>query len=138
MTSYALAILGGVLIGVSATLLMALNGRVAGVSGITAGLLSLKGLPADWPWRLAFVAGLIIAPLAVMRFHVLPPATFPVGMPGLTLAGLLVGIGTVTGNGCTSGHGVCGLARLSPRSAVATAVFIVAGMLTVFFIRHVF
>jgi len=131
------SLFGGVLIGLSAVGFMLLNGRIAGVSGITAGLLSLSGRDPDRGWRLAFVAGLIAAPLGLGLLGVVrSDVTFVVPLPVMLLAGVLVGFGTVLGNGCTSGHGVCGMARLSPRSLVATAVFMAAGILTTFIVHH--
>lgn len=132
------SLLGGALIGLSAAFLMALNGRVAGISGITAGLLSWEKPGPDAGWRLAFVVGLILAPplLAAAGLFV-APIVFVVPMPLMIVAGLLVGFGTVLGNGCTSGHGVCGIARLSGRSLAATAVFMIAGMATVYVMRHI-
>jgi uncharacterized membrane protein YedE/YeeE len=123
---------GGALIGIAAAMLALLNGRIAGVSGIVGGLLAPRR--ADVGWRLAFVAGLLAAPLA-MAFHSVAPR-IEAGSGMLIVAGLLVGLGTSYGSGCTSGHGVCGLSRLSPRSLVATAAFMVAGMATVFLARH--
>jgi uncharacterized membrane protein YedE/YeeE len=137
MHPYLLATLGGVLIGLSAVLLMGFSGRIAGISGIVGGLLPPK--PAeDRTWRLAFILGLVLAPL-LMR---LATGDSGVGAPvaGLSVllpAGLLVGIGTALGNGCTSGHGICGMARLSPRSAVAVACFVATAAATVFVMRHV-
>jgi len=126
---------GGVLIGTAAAMLLLLNGRIAGVSGIVGGLVAPRR--SDIAWRVAFVLGLLAAPAAwrlaggglVMRFDT--------GFGTLALAGLLVGIGTSYGSGCTSGHGVCGLSRLSPRSLVATVTFMLAGFATVFVVRHV-
>jgi len=127
---------GGILIGIAAALLLLLNGRIAGISGILGGLLSpLKG---DIGWRLAFIVGLVAAPLLYSLFAVLPAVRIDAGAGTLLLAGLLVGIGTRYGSGCTSGHGVCGLSRLSPRSAVATVALMAAGFATVFVLRHVF
>jgi uncharacterized membrane protein YedE/YeeE len=127
---------GGLLIGLSAALLVAFNGRIAGISGILGGLLRLpKG---DVAWRLAFLLGLVAAPLAYSLFAALPAVTVEAGTPTLIVAGLLVGIGTRYGSGCTSGHGVCGLSRLSPRSLAATAAFMLAGFATVFVVRHLF
>ena len=125
---------GGALIGAAAAMLLLLNGRVAGISGIVGGLLAPRR--ADLAWRLAFVAGLLAAP-AFWAYAA--PAVVPrieAGFGALALAGLLVGAGTGYGSGCTSGHGVCGLARLSPRSLVATAAFMGAGFATVFLLRH--
>ncbi len=129
---------GGVLIGLAAVALMLLNGRIAGISGITAGLLSVSGGAPGRGWRLAFVGGLIAAPLCLAFFEGPPAMTISGPLPVMALAGFLVGFGTVLGNGCTSGHGVCGIARLSPRSLAATAAFMAAGMATVFLVRHIF
>jgi uncharacterized protein len=130
------ALVGGALIGLSAVALMAFAGRIAGVSGIAARLLppfSDEGLAG----RIAFIAGLVAAP-AVMRLATgeLPPQAFETGGALLALAGLLVGFGSVWGSGCTSGHGVCGISRLSPRSLVATLVFMATGFATTFIVRH--
>ena len=129
------ALSGGVLIGVAAVLLMAALGRVAGISGIAAGLLDRAG---DRTWRLAFVIGLLAAPLlfGVLRGDNGVGAP-QVAWPWMALAGLLVGLGTRLGSGCTSGHGVCGIARFSPRSLVATATFMALGIITVGVVRHV-
>ena len=129
------ALAGGALIGLAATVLIVANGRIAGVSGIVEGLLR----PA-WPdaqWRLAFLAGLVVAPLLYTVVAALPEIIVRAGYPTLVVAGLLVGVGTRYGGGCTSGHGVCGLSRLSPRSLVATLAFMAAGFATVFVVRHV-
>ena len=125
---------GGLLIGVAAAMLLLLNGRVAGISGIVGGLLAPRR--ADIAWRLAFVGGLFAAPLVmgILGQDVVP--RIDAGFATLVLAGLLVGVGTSYGSGCTSGHGVCGLARLSPRSLAATAAFMAAGIVTVFIVRH--
>lgn len=131
------AIAGGALIGLAAVMLMALNGRIAGISGIAGGLLG-RGT-GDRAWRAAFIAGLIGAPLIYMLFSSdRPNFSMPVSAPLLILAGVLVGIGTQLGSGCTSGHGVCGTARLSVRSMVATVSFMTTGIVTVFLLRHVF
>jgi uncharacterized membrane protein YedE/YeeE len=137
MHPYVLAAIGGVLIGASAVLLMALTGRIAGISGIVGGLLPPR--PADdRSWRLALVAGLVAAPVLLRAAtgddHIGAPT---VGLPMLVGAGLLVGIGTALGGGCTSGHGICGISRLSPRSFVAVATFMTAAIVTVFVVRHV-
>jgi uncharacterized membrane protein YedE/YeeE len=129
------ALIGGAIIGIAAALLALLNGRVAGISGILGGLLD-PGTP-DFAWRAAFVAGLIVAPIVYALAAALPTITIAAGYPTLIVAGLLVGIGTRYGAGCTSGHGVCGLSRLSPRSLVATLAFMAAGFATVFVVRHV-
>ena len=132
------SLLGGALIGLSAVALMLLNGRIAGISGIAAGMLSLSQPAPDRGWRGAFVTGLIVAPSALAFLGGGPPdIVFVVPLPVMVLAGLFVGFGTVLGNGCTSGHGVCGIARLSPRSMIATAVFMTSGIATAFVIRHI-
>jgi uncharacterized membrane protein YedE/YeeE len=128
------ALAGGVLIGLAAAMLVLFNGRIAGISGILGGLLRPKR--GDLSWRLAFVIGLIIAPAAYQIFAALPASRIDAGEAMLITAGLLVGVGTRYGAGCTSGHGVCGLSRLSARSLVATLVFMVAGFATVFVMRH--
>jgi len=125
---------GGALIGLAAALLILLNGRIAGVSGILGGL--LRPSPGDVAWRVAFLAGLLAAPLAWLVFRGLPPIVIDAGYPTVILAGLAVGIGTRYAGGCTSGHGVCGLSRLSPRSLVATLAFMAAGFATVLVVRH--
>jgi hypothetical protein len=125
---------GGLLIGLSAALFILFHGRILGISGILGGL--LRPQVGDASWRLAFLVGLVAAPLVWSLFHPLPTATIDAGFVTLVAAGLLVGIGTRLGSGCTSGHGVCGLARLSPRSMVATACFMAAGFLTVYVVRH--
>jgi uncharacterized membrane protein YedE/YeeE len=125
---------GGVLIGVAASMFALLNGRIAGISGVLGGLLHpSKG---DIAWRAVFVLGLVAAPAVYWLFTAYPEPTIDAGWTALVLAGLLVGIGTRYGSGCTSGHGVCGLSRLSPRSLVATLAFMGAGFATVFVIRH--
>ena len=128
------ALAGGVLIGLAAAMFALLNGRIAGISGVIGGL--LKPAKGDVAWRAAFILGLVGAPLVYLLFAVLPTLQIDAGYGALAVAGLLVGIGTRYGSGCTSGHGVCGLSRLSPRSLVATAAFMGAGFLTVFVIRH--
>ncbi len=128
------ALAGGLLIGLAAAMFVLLNGRVAGVSGVLGGL--LRPMKGDVSWRAAFVLGLVGAPLVYGLFTVLPAAQIDAGYGALALAGLLVGVGTRYGAGCTSGHGVCGLARLSPRSLVATLAFMAAGFATVFVVRH--
>jgi len=125
---------GGILIGLSAALLILGSGRVAGISGIVGGLLKPGG--PDTTWRLAFLGGLLVAPLLWRLFAALPEAQPVAGGGLLVVAGLLVGIGTRYGSGCTSGHGVCGLSRLSPRSLVATLAFMGAGFVTVYVVRH--
>ncbi len=123
------ALLGGALIGTSASLLLAFNGRVAGISGIVGG--ALRPAPGDLAWRALFVVGLVVGGLAA---YPIAPGAFAVpatNMATAVAAGLLVGVGTGLGSGCTSGHGVCGLARRSPRSLAATLTFIAAGAATV-------
>jgi uncharacterized membrane protein YedE/YeeE len=125
---------GGVLIGLAAALLLLFNGRIAGISGILGGLL-------EWPrgdvaWRVAFLLGLIGAPLVYSLISPLPAAQVDASAATLVAAGLLVGVGARYGGGCTSGHGVCGLSRRSPRSVVATIAFMAAGFVTVFIVRH--
>lgn len=128
------ALSGGLLIGLAASWLVLIDGRVLGASGILADLLAPR--PGDWLGRLALLCGLIgSAPIARHWFAV-GDTSLATGGPILIVGGLLVGFGTRLGNGCTSGHGVCGLARLSPRSAVATGVFMAAGLATVFVVRH--
>lgn len=128
------ALAGGMLIGLSAAVFVLFNGRIAGISGILGGLL-------EWPkgdvaWRVAFLAGLIGAPLVYGAVLTLPEVRIDADFPTLIIAGLLVGVGTRYGSGCTSGHGVCGLSRMSPRSLVATVAFMLAGFATVFVVRH--
>jgi uncharacterized membrane protein YedE/YeeE len=130
------ALAGGAIIGCAAALFALVNGRVAGISGIVGGLLR-PSLP-DAPWRAAFVAGLVLAPAVYAMFAALPGVVIDAGYPVLVTAGAIVGIGTRYCAGCTSGHGVCGLSRLSPRSFVATLAFMAAGFATVFATRHIF
>jgi uncharacterized protein len=130
------SLVGGALIGLSAVMLMALTGRIAGVSGI-AGRLLPPYSDSEFAGRLAFIAGLVAAPVVVLiATGRLPAQTIQANAAILVLAGLLVGFGSVWGNGCTSGHGVCGLSRLSMRSLVATITFMAAGIATVFVTRH--
>lgn len=128
---------GGLLLGLAAALFVLLNGRVLGISGIVGGLMRPRS--GDVGWRVALLAGLFSAPLvyALLSPGGLPPVRIDAGTGLIVLAGLLVGVGTRYGAGCTSGHGVCGLSRLSPRSLVATLAFMAAGFLTVFVLRHV-
>lgn len=126
---------GGLLIGLAAAMFLLFNGRIAGISGILGGLLQWP--TGDLAWRIAFLLGLVGAPLVYGLFAPLPTVQVDAGAITLVAAGLLVGIGTRYGSGCTSGHGVCGLSRRSPRSLVATGAFMVAGFLTVFIVRHV-
>ena len=129
-------LIGGLLIGLAATMLLLLNGRLSGISGIVGGLLAPKS--SDVGWRVAFVVGLLVGAFAyVLATGSALAVTMQASVPGLVVAGLLVGFGTRLGSGCTSGHGVCGIARLSKRSIVATSVFFVVAMLTVFLTHHV-
>ena len=129
------ALLGGALIGLSAVLLWLANGRIAGISGIAGGLLA--PWTRDVGWRVAFILGLVAGPLLAAAVGGGRPSIAVTSSAGLLIAGgLLVGYGTRLGGGCTSGHGVCGLARLSPRSIVATGVFLTAAIVTVFVTRH--
>ena len=135
--SLGLPLLGGALIGAAVAMMALLDGRIAGISGIVGGLVRPAGT-GDAAWRIAFIGGMIAAPALYARaVGGVPEVTVASSIPLLVVAGLLVGFGTSLGSGCTSGHGVCGIARLSPRSIVATAVFMAAGLATVFLARHV-
>jgi uncharacterized membrane protein YedE/YeeE len=131
---------GGILIGLSAVMVMALLGRIAGISGIAKGVLGavvpMEGTPGDSGWRIAFVLGLFATSLAMAVLGAPVEQTVSGNLFGMALAGLLVGVGTAIGSGCTSGHGVCGLARLSRRSMVAVGTFMAAAIVTVFVLRH--
>jgi hypothetical protein len=130
---------GGLLLGVAAAMFILVNGRVLGISGIVGGLLVPK--KGDAGWRVAFLLGLAAAPLIfrmVMPADLVHAPRIDAGYLAVVVAGLLVGVGTRYGSGCTSGHGVCGLSRLSPRSLLATITFMAAGFLTVFVLRHLF
>ncbi|MEF2545730.1 YeeE/YedE thiosulfate transporter family protein [Aurantimonas sp. E1-2-R+4] len=130
------SLFGGGLIGLSAVMVMAFFGRVAGISGITVG--ALPSIRSDWSWRLAFLIGLVAAPLLLVLLTGEPVVqTVSDNLGVMILAGLLVGFGTIWGSGCTSGHGVCGLARLSRRSLVAVGTFMTTAFLTVLFLRHI-
>lgn len=129
------SLIGGALIGLSTSTLLLFNGRIAGISGVLGGLLRPLAL-GDGAWRVAFVAGLLLAPLVYLGFAAWPAVVVDASWGTLVLAGLLVGVGTRYGAGCTSGHGVCGISRLSPRSLVATACFMAAGFATVYVLRH--
>ncbi|MGE0502925.1 MAG: YeeE/YedE family protein [Rhizobiaceae bacterium] len=129
------SLLGGALIGLAAVLLMALHGRIAGMTGILSGI--IPPLAADWQWRAAFLAGAVLAPLGYLATGGTIAFSVPVSIPVLVVGGLLVGIGVHFGNGCPSGHGICGLARLSPRSLVAVLTFMATAFVTVFMMRHV-
>lgn len=129
------SLFGGVLLGISATLLLLMNGKIAGISGVLTGLLTPKS--KDYSWRLLFFVGMISGGmLGTMWFNAYIPTEFAASTGMVALAGLLVGIGTKIGNGCTSGHGICGIGRLSVRSIVATCVFMVVAAVTVFVRLH--
>lgn len=129
------ALAGGALIGVAAALFVLFNGRIAGMTGIIAGLLRPKR--EEISWRLAFIGGLLAAPTIWLLFAPLPEMHIEASTTVLVIAGFLVGIGTRYGSGCTSGHGVCGISRLSVRSIVATAAFMASGMIMVYIMRHI-
>jgi uncharacterized protein len=129
------ALFGGGLIGLASALLMLLNGRIAGISGILGGALALPA--GDLLWRLSFIVGLIVAPIIIdLLGHPLPKPQMPTSWLLIIVAGMLVGFGARYGSGCTSGHGVCGVARLSARSIVATAIFMVSAIAVVAIMRH--
>ncbi|HEX8611965.1 MAG TPA: YeeE/YedE thiosulfate transporter family protein [Telluria sp.] len=130
------ALAGGALIGLAAAMFLLLNSRIAGISGILGGL--LRPVRSELGWRIAFLLGLVLSPFVFMLFAPLPAVHVDAGKASLVVGGLLVGLGTRYGSGCTSGHGVCGIARLSPRSLAATAAFMLAGFATVFVLRHLF
>jgi uncharacterized membrane protein YedE/YeeE len=148
MTNFHLtsALLGGAMIGLSATLMMLLLGRIAGISGILAGCLdgvrgdgTSRDVARDISWRVAFILGLVAVPLIANAtgFFTVPPPQMPANWSLIAVAGLLVGFGTRMGGGCTSGHGVCGVARLSPRSLTATVIFVATAAAVVAVTRHV-
>jgi len=129
------SLLGGSLIGLAAVLLMALHGRVMGVTGILSGI--LPPIASDWAWRAAFLVGAILAPALIIALTSRAIAfDTPLSLGAQIVGGLVVGIGAALGSGCTSGHGVCGLARFSPRSLAATITFMATALVTVFVIRH--
>ena len=129
------SLLGGMLLGIAAALYVLLHGRILGISGIVSGLMHPK--EGDRAWRIALILGLITAPLlAALFFEIRPIVEVDADWFAVLLSGVLVGFGTQYGSGCTSGHGICGLSRLSPRSLVATLSFMAAGFLTVYVIRH--
>ncbi len=136
MNTYLLALLGGALIGLSVSLMLLWNGRVTGISGIVYGA-AVKPVQKDQAWRWSFIGGLLFGGLMLKFIY---PTAFSEGLQTqswtVPIAGLLVGFGTVLGNGCTSGHGVCGISRLSPRSLIATGTFIASGVLAVFLFRQ--
>jgi len=131
------SLFGGSLIGLAAVLLMATLGRIMGATGILAGLMQPKD-SSDWLWRAAVLAGMVSGPAALLVFTgELPVVQVPLSTPMLIVGGFIVGIGVTFGSGCTSGHGVCGMARLSPRSIVATLTFMLTTVITVFVVRHI-
>lgn len=130
------ALAGGAVIGLAVAALILLNGRIAGISGIVGGLFKMQ--KGDMKWRIAFISGLVAAPLVWQLFLNLPAIRIDGSYAMMAIAGLVVGMGTRYGSGCTSGHSVCGLSRLSPRSIIATLAFMGTGLATVYVIRHVF
>ena len=130
-----LSLIGGILAGTASALFILNNGRIAGISGILGGLLSPR--KDDIIWRIAFLLGLIAAPTVALLFMPAPEVTIEAETATLLIAGILVGVGTRYGSGCTSGHGICGLSRLSPRSLIATLTFMAAGIAVVFVMRHI-
>ncbi|MTC78007.1 YeeE/YedE family protein [Providencia sp. wls1916] len=128
------AAIGGVLIGLAVAILLIFNGRIAGISGILVGV--LKPTKGDTAWKLAFIVGILVAPLLFITFVYTPEVTIATSTPLLIAAGLLVGFGTRLGSGCTSGHGICGMARFSRRSMVAVVVFMLVAFITVAVINH--
>lgn len=135
MTGWVTGLAGGALIGAAASLLLVARGRIAGISGIVDGLLDPQEARAERSWRALFLAGLLLGGIALGAVSGPVPAS-PVSLPHLVIAGLLVGFGSRLGNGCTSGHGICGLSRLSPRSAVSVATFMAVAAATVYVTRH--
>jgi uncharacterized membrane protein YedE/YeeE len=129
------ALAGGALLGIASALFILLNGRIAGICGIVGGLYSPQ--KNDIAWRIAFIAGLILAPLTWSLIDTLPNIEIKASNSLLIISGLIVGISTRYGSGCTSGHGVCGISRLSPRSIIATLAFMGTGFLTVYIVRHI-
>jgi uncharacterized protein len=130
------SLLGGIILGIAAALYVVLHGRILGISGIVSGLLSPKA--GEWPWRLSITLGILSAPFwTALIFDLHPLQVIDADWAAIILAGFLVGFGAQYGSGCTSGHGICGLSRLSPRSLVATLSFMFTGFLTVYVIRHV-
>jgi uncharacterized protein len=129
------SLIGGIMIGVAATLLMALHGRIMGLTGIVSGV--IPPVSVDWQWRAAFLAGAVVAPMAYVAAGGIVPFASPASFTVLAIGGVIVGFGVKLGSGCTSGHGICGIARMSPRSIVATCLFMASTFATVFVIRHV-
>jgi uncharacterized membrane protein YedE/YeeE len=129
------SLFGGVLIGMAAILLMMFNGRIAGMTGIVSGL--IPPFATDWSWRAAFIIGAIGAPMVFLGFGGAVPFAVPLSNTALVIGGLIVGVGVYFGGGCTSGHGVCGMARVSTRSIAATVIFMITCFITVYITRHV-
>ncbi|ASI92538.1 MULTISPECIES: YeeE/YedE family protein [Vibrio] len=129
------SLLGGMMLGLSATILLLFNGKVAGISGIVSKI--YKGRAGDTSWRVLFVLGMVVGGVATAKWFGLAPVAMVVSTPLVLISGLLVGMGTKLGNGCTSGHGICGMGRLSVRSVMATVTFMVVAMLTTFVMTHV-
>jgi hypothetical protein len=130
-----LSLIGGILIGLSAVILMATNGRIAGMTGIFGGI--LPPIESDWVWRALFLLGCVIPAIVLKASGLAPDVGFPMSNTAIAVGGLIVGIGASYGSGCTSGHGICGLARFSKRSLVATITFMLATFATVYVMRHV-
>jgi len=134
-----LSLTGGILIGLAALLLLVLNGRVMGISGIVGGLVSPGAEKGERSWRLVFIAGVILGPFLIMQMTGAPIEIRPASSGfWLMASGLIIGLGTAIGSGCTSGHGICGLARLSIRSLVAVMIFMASAIITVGLTRHIF
>lgn len=130
------ALLGGAILGLAVALYVLLHGRILGISGIVSGL--LRPQAGDWAWRFSIILGLISAPFwSALLFDLHPLAVIDADWKMIILAGLLVGFGSHYGSGCTSGHGICGLSRLSPRSVLATLIFMFSGFVTVYITRHI-
>jgi len=140
MHDFVLALIGGIMIGAAAVLLMAAHGKIMGISGIVSGLIpdtNNFAITSDWQWRILFIAGVLAAPIiSFVATGRLPTVSITHSPAVLIIAGLLVGIGTGLGNGCTSGHGVCGMSRFSVRSITATMLFIASAAVTVYVVRH--
>ncbi|MES0810430.1 YeeE/YedE thiosulfate transporter family protein [Roseibium sp. SCPC15] len=133
-----LSFAGGTMIGLAVVALMAVHGRIAGINGIVSGFLTTQ-LTQDWAWRAAFLAGMVASPLIMLAVTgQLPTISIPSSPVLLAVGGFLTGVGTTLGSGCTSGHGVCGMSRLSARSIAATLTFMATAIATVFLTRHVF
>jgi uncharacterized membrane protein YedE/YeeE len=132
-----LSLFGGILIGIAAIMLMAFKGRILGISGIIGSLMQIKNTPSGhFSWRILFLIGVSSSPWIYQLFAVIPPLQINADMITLSLSGLLVGFGTRMGSGCTSGHAVCGLARFSTRSLIATLTFMASGFITTYFLYH--